>query len=129
MPAMQCRPDVDDVAASEILALYRQLRVLTARMRQAAADADWDALIALESECAGVSCLLIACEDGSPRTAEYQRKKADLIREVLEDDAQIRQSVNARMTGLWRLIDGRGQVKKLNAAYGTNSGIPRGPAR
>jgi flagellar protein FliT len=98
-------------------------------MRQAAADADWDALITLESQCAEVSCLLIACEDGSPRTLEYQRKKADLIREVLEDDALIRQSVNARMAGLWQLIDGRGQIEKLRAAYGTHTGVPQGPAR
>ena len=125
---MQCRPDVDHVSASEILALYAQLRALTAQMRQAAVAEDWDALIALESQCSEVSCLLIACEDGSPRTAEYQRKKADLIREVLEDDALIRQSVNQRMTGLWQLIDGRGRVEKLRAAYGDN-GVPRGSAR
>jgi flagellar protein FliT len=98
-------------------------------MRQAAANEDWDTLIALESQCSDVSCLLIACEDGSPRTLEYQRKKADLIREVLEDDALIRHSVNQRMAGLWRLIDGRGQVEKLRAAYGTDSGVLRGPMR
>jgi flagellar protein FliT len=120
---------MDDVSAREILALYAQLRALTARMRQAAVDEDWEALIALETQCAEVSCLLIACEDGSPRTLEYQRKKADLIREVLEDDALIRHSVNERMAGLWRLIDGRGRVEKLRAAYGAESGAPRGPAR
>jgi flagellar protein FliT len=120
---------MDHVSASEILALYAQLRTLTASMREAAANEDWDALIALESQCSEVSCLLIACEDGSPRTPEYQRKKTDLIREVLEDDALIRQSVNQRMAGLWRLIDGRGQVEKLRAAYGTQGGMSRGPAR
>lgn len=120
---------MNDVSANEILALYAQLRTLTARMRAAAANEDWDALISLESQCAEVSCLLIACEDGSPRTPEYQRRKADLIREVLEDDALIRQSVNARMAGLWQLIDGRGQIDKLRAAYGTDNGVPRGAVR
>jgi flagellar protein FliT len=124
---MQCLPEMDHVA-NEVLSLYAQLRTVTARMRQAAIEEDWDALIELEKQCSEVSCLLVACEDGAPRTAEYRRMKADLIRKVLEDDAEIRQSVNERMAGLWRLIDGRARVEKLRAAYGSESGIPTRPA-
>ena len=124
---MQCVLEMDDARASEILALYVRLSELTGRMRQAARAGDWDGLIALEAECADVSSLLIACEDGAPRSAEYRRRKADLIRKLLDDDAEIRQSVNQRLTGLWRLIDGRTNVEKLNAAYGGKSELPRTP--
>lgn len=124
---MQCPPEMEDAQANEILTLYVQLSSITARMRQAAMDRNWDALIALEAECAEVSCLLIACEDGSPRSVEYQRRKADLIRKVLEHDAEIRQSVNERLAGLWRLIDGRGRVEQLQKAYGSERGMPGAP--
>jgi flagellar protein FliT len=124
---MQCLLEMDDSRASEILALYAQLSAVTTRMREAAGAANWDGLVELEAECADVSSRLIACEDGAARSSEYQRRKADLIRKVLEDDAEIRENVNARLAGLWRLIDGRANIDKLNAAYRGESGIP--PAR
>jgi flagellar protein FliT len=116
---------MDDGRANEILALYAQLSALTSRMRQAARAADWDGLIALETECADVSSRLMKRDDSIPRTPDYQRRKADLIRKVLEDDAEIRQNVNERLAGLWRLIDGRKNVERLNAAYGAERAIPR----
>ncbi len=122
---MHCRPEMDDTRAKEILALYTQLSVVTTRMREAARAADWDGLIALEVECADVSSQLVKREDGAPRTVDYQRRKADLIRKVLQDDAEIRQNVNERLAGLWRLIDGRKSVARLNAAYSAESGISR----
>jgi flagellar protein FliT len=118
---------MNDTQANEILALYTQLSAVTTRMRQAARAADWDGMIALEAQCAHISSRLIEREDGAPRTADYQRRKADLIRKVLEDDAEIRQNVNERLAGLWRLIDGRRSVERLNAAYGAERGIPRMP--
>ena len=121
---MHCLLEMDDARAEELLALYAQLSAVTARMREAAHAANWDGLVALEGECADVSSRLIACEDGAPHSPEYQRRKADLIRKVLEDDAEIRQNVNERLAGLWRLIDGRAKIDKLNAAYGGKSGIP-----
>ena len=122
---MHCLPEMDDEArANEILALYARLSAVTTRMRHAARSADWDGLIALEAECADVSSRLVACEDGALRNSDYQRRKANLIRKVLEDDAEIRQNVNQRMTGLWRLIDGRSNVDKLNAAYGAENRMP-----
>jgi flagellar protein FliT len=122
---MHSRPEMDDARANEILGLYAQLSAVTSRMRHAARAADWDGLIALETECADVSSRLVDREDGAPRNAEYQRRKADLIRKVLEDDAEIRQNVNERLAGLWRLIDGRQRVERLNAAYGGERAIPR----
>jgi len=116
---------MEETRANEILTLYARLSALTTRMREAARAADWDGLIALETECADVSSRLMAREDGTPRSSDYQRQKADLIRKVLEDDAEIRQNVNERLAGLWRLIDGRKNVQRLNAAYGGESGIPR----
>jgi flagellar protein FliT len=116
---------MDDTRANEILALYAQLSVVTTRMREAARAADWDGLIALEAECADVSSRLIEYDDGDLRNMDYQRRKAVLIRQVLDDDAEIRQNINERLAGLWRLIDGRTSVERLNAAYGAESGIPR----
>jgi len=119
---------MDDPRANEILELYAQLGDVTARMRQAASISDWDGLIALEAQCADVSARLLSCEDDLPRNEEYQRRKANLICKVLDDDAEIRQSVNVRLAGLWRLIDGRERVEKLNSAYGSDTGIPGTPS-
>jgi flagellar protein FliT len=124
---MHCQPDMEHPKADEILALYTQLSALTTRMRQAARAADWDGVIALEAQCTRVSSKLVEREDGAPRTPDYQRRKADLIRKVLEDDAEIRQNANERLAGLWRLIDGRQKIERLNAAYGAERGIPSMP--
>ncbi len=52
------------------------------------------------------------------RSEGYQRRKAELICRVLEDDAQIRERTNTRLAEMWRMADGKNSVRRLESAYG-----------
>jgi flagellar protein FliT len=86
-------------------------------MRQAAQASDWDALITLEGECASIFSRLTCIEDTAARSEGYQRRKAELICRVLDDDAQIRERTNMRLAEMWRMADGRNSVRRLESAY------------
>jgi flagellar protein FliT len=110
-------PDGDGPRAREILDAYESLCAITARMRQAAQASDWDALIALEGQCASIFSRLTCIEDSAARSEGYQRRKAELICRVLDDDAQIRERTNMRLAEMWRMADGRNSVRRLESAY------------
>lgn len=101
----------------QLLDTYEQLVEVTARMRDAALQDDWDRVIELESECSKVYSVLMSSHEASPMDDEYVRRKSELIRKLLEDDAEIRERVSGQLTSIWRMIDGRGKVAKLSSAY------------
>jgi flagellar protein FliT len=110
-------PDSDGPRAREILDAYESLCAVTARMRQAAQASDWDALIALEGQCASIFSRLTYIEDSAARSEGYQRRKAELICRVLDDDAQIRERTRKRLTEMWQIADGNDSVRRLESAY------------
>ena len=103
-----------------ILETYEHLAEMTARMRVAATSEDWDKVVALEAECASLYKKLASVETGVAGDANYQRRKAQLICQLLEDDAQIRERVSGQLARIWRLIDGRAAVDRLSSAYGAS---------
>ena len=108
-------------SAADILAAYEHLAEVTGRMRAAATEEDWDRVIELETECAGVYRRLASLETGAPFDPDYQRRKSELICRLLDDDALIREKVSGQLNNIWRMIDGRQTVNKLSAAYGPGS--------
>ena len=102
----------------DILKAYEHLAEVTGRMRVAAAHEEWDQVIALESECASVYGRLASMETSRPFSAEYQRRKSELICKLLDDDAEIRDRVSGQLTRIWRMIDGRQHIDRISAAYG-----------
>lgn len=113
-------PDLDGPRAREILDAYEALCAVTGRMRQAAQNEDWDALIALESECASIFSRLTCIEDSASRSEAYQRRKAELICRVLDNDAQIRDRTNTKLAEMWRVVDGKRSVRQLETVYRTD---------
>lgn len=107
---------------ADILKAYEHLAEVTGRMRAAALQEDWDSVIALESECSSVYTHLVATDSGAPFDAEYQRRKSELICKLLDDDAQIRERMSGQLSRIWRMIDGRGTIDRLNSAYGAGGG-------
>ena len=103
---------------ADILAAYEHLAEVTGRMRVAACQEDWDHVVALETECARVYGRLAAMDTGAPFDAAYQRRKSELICKLLEHDAEIRERVSGQLARIWRMIDGRKQVDRINNAYG-----------
>src|SRR6185436_12827839 len=73
------------------LVTYERIARLTGQMLAAAEAAQWHRLTALEQQCAGLFApLLVEPERAQPPSAAYRRRKAELIRNILDDDARIR---------------------------------------
>ena len=102
----------------DIIASYEHLAEVTSRMREAAVRDDWDSVLALESECAGLYTRLMAVSDARPHDVASQRRKSELICKVLEDDARIRERLSGQLVHIWRLIEGEQRVARINSAYG-----------
>jgi flagellar protein FliT len=122
MPDMQ---HVNQSKAADILRAYEHLADVTGRMRIAACEEDWDSVIELETECASVYERLLSVDQSGAFGTEYQQRKAELIRKLLDNDAQIRERVSGQLTRIWRLLEGGPKVQRLNSAYGT-AGVTRG---
>jgi flagellar protein FliT len=107
---------------ADILKAYEHLAEVTARMRAAAAQEDWDGVVALESECSDVYERLVRIERETAADPAYQKRKSELICKLLEDDAHIRERLSGQLTHIWRMIDGRHTVDRLSSAYGAGAG-------
>ena len=113
---------MEQAKPAEILKAYEHLAEATARMRAAAAQEDWDGVIALEGKCSDVYDRLVRIERETPADAAYQKRKSELICKLLEDDAHIRERLSGQLTHIWRMIDGRHTVDRLSSAYGAGAG-------
>ena len=103
-----------------ILATYESIAGLTRRMLAAAQASQWDRLTALEKEASGLFEPLMAHDRTPPADAEYRRRKAELIRGILADDAQIRLLVEPRLRDLSSLLGSARQEQRLVRAYETD---------
>ena len=101
-----------------ILAIYEEVSCLTRHMLLAAREGDWDQLIAHEKDCAARFAPLFMHEGDQPRDAEFQQRKAELIRGMIDDDAQIRMLVEPWLGRLSELIGSTQQQSRLHQAYG-----------
>ncbi len=106
---------------TQILSLYEEGSRLTRHMLLAAREGDWDRLVAHEQDCAAMFAHLSASNDRQPGEADFQQRKAELIRGMLEDDAQIRLLVEPWLARLSGLIGSTRQQSRLHQAY-ANSG-------
>jgi flagellar protein FliT len=105
-------------SATDILTSYEHLAEVTSRMREAALRDDWDCVIALEKECAGLYTRLMQADDAGAADPTQQRRKSELICKVLEHDAQIRKLLSGQLVNIWQLLDGQRSVGRLASAYG-----------
>lgn len=81
------------LAMPDPLDLYREIRMLSAHMVDAARAGDWEQLIVLESRVAAFREVLCTAETSrsavAMSTSEGERKRG-LILQILEDDAEVR---------------------------------------
>lgn len=103
----------------KILTIYEEGSRLTRQMLLAAREGDWDQLVAYEKDCAARFVHLFAGEGNQPRDADFQRRKAELIRGMLDDDAQIRLLVEPWLARLSGLIGSTRQQSRLHQTYGS----------
>lgn len=104
------------------LAMYETMSSLAAQMAEAARASDWDRLVTLEQDCAGLARHLEAGERPSPLSGEERARKAALIRQILADDAEVRRHTEPWMENVRQLLGGGARERNLRRAYGAHTG-------
>ncbi len=103
------------------LALYESLGVLSAQMVEAANACDWDRLVSLEQDCAGLARHLEMKEPLPLSETERARKRA-LIRQILADDAEVRRHTEPWMEQVKQFLGGGARERTIRRAYGASAG-------
>lgn len=104
------------------LALYESMSEISAKMIEAAVACDWERLVALEKDCAGLARHLEV--NGEPiRLSEAERaRKMDLIRRILADDAEVRRHAEPWMEQVRQFLGGGARARTMRRAYGAHAG-------
>ncbi len=106
----------------QIITIYETVLAITGQMLDAARNDDWDRLVALEKDCKKRVEELIAENYGLPLSSQFQQRKAEIIRKVLADDAEIRNITEPWMAQLQNLLGNAGRERKLSEAYAPGNG-------
>lgn len=102
----------------EVLSAYSAMAALTRKMVAAASVADWDGLETLEQQVAAHVAILRGNEEAVVLDAVERQQKLGLIKQMLDDDRQIRDLTMPWMAQLSKLINNTGTERRLAAAYG-----------
>lgn len=97
------------------LALCESIAIATGRMRAAAENADWDALIETERTCFSLVERLRGVEP-PPLDAEGRARKARLMRAMLADDRAVRDRAQPELARLQKLLSGARQAASYQAS-------------
>ena len=101
-----------------ILDTYGSIAVKSGQMLDAARNSDWARLIALEQDCRALTETLQRVDRGAALPdAAYLQRKAELIRKVLDDDAQIRKFTEPWMAQLEAYLGKARLAQRLRMAY------------
>lgn len=97
--------------------MYERVSCITDQMLTAARADDWDALIALEAQCALHIDMLRQQESGVILPEVERDLKARIISKILADDREIRSLTELWMVKLSALLSSTGTKRKLSQAY------------
>jgi flagellar protein FliT len=104
---------------SMVIEDYQSLSGITGQMREAAAQGEWDKLIALELECRR-KVEELKPRDVVPSDPSERQQKIALIKKMLADDAEIRSRTESWMEQLQRIMQGNRSEQKLQQTYLAN---------
>jgi flagellar protein FliT len=104
------------LGSKDVLEYYDSMAGASRRMLAAARDDDWDTVMALERDCAAIVEHLRRAGE-PPLSGDEQRRKAQIIRGLLADDAEIRNLAQPRLAELATLIESTANQRKLDRAY------------
>lgn len=98
--------------------IFESMHAISAGMAKAAAACDWDRLVALEQECARLA-RQIEGDKPPARLSEAERaRKMDLIRQILDDDAEVRRHTEPWMAHVRQFLGGGARERSVRKAYG-----------
>ena len=100
------------------LLAYEALAQCSALMLKAAREADWESLIELQSDYLGLVERLQQSDDSDDMLGQSEReRKAQLLKELLEQDHEIRERLVERREQLSQMIVGSRQQQTLSRTY------------
>ena len=105
--------------SAEMIGIYEQILAVTAQMLEAAHAADWDGLIVLERQCRSLVERLkdLRADAHAVLEPKARKRKAEILRQVLADDAAIRDLTEPWMRNLQHLLKSAGHERRAHAAY------------
>jgi flagellar protein FliT len=105
-------------ATAEYLAHYEAIAAVSARMLAAARKALWNDLIELQEEYRALVDMLREMDAGAPLSENERGRKFDLIRQILADDAAIRDLANPSVARLSVFFSARRPAHVLKELFG-----------
>lgn len=96
---------------------YQHLSSLTAQMSVFAAQGEWDHLVELEKQCSLRVETIKTLDAAFQLNESALLRKAELIRKILADDAEVRKHTGPWMEQLQRSMQSAGQEHRLHQAY------------
>lgn len=116
--------------APHMLAIYQQLLVLSQSMLRLATEGSWEELIEMEVDYVSAVEKLAECTQHTPVPAHVQDQLRPVLRHILDNEAEVKSLLQARMTELSSLIGQATRQKSVNKAYTRIQGnilFPQGP--
>ncbi len=102
------------------IAIYEEMCALSAQMAEAARANDWERLGILERSVSRLRDTLIReGEDSSEASLAENERKADLIRSILDHDAEIRRHTEPWMEQVRKYLGGSAKKRQVERAYST----------
>lgn len=111
---------------AQLIAAYEQLLEQSRRLLECAEQADWDGIFALKSQGLIDAAYLRRAEGQAKLDDAGQRRKLELMTQILELEGQVSSFLHARQNDLGQLMQINRRKSDLNNAYRapSNSVIP-----
>ncbi|GAB1718836.1 MAG: hypothetical protein NTAFB09_05670 [Nitrosospira sp.] len=112
--------DTDSMNDSGSLAGFEYIAQVTTEMAEAARAGEWEKLAGLERHCAAKVAQIKAMQPVQ-LTSEMQRRKIELIHQILANDAEIRNFTEPWMKRLWSLLGSSRMARQVGKAYDSSA--------
>ena len=96
---------------------YEQIANASRRMLAAARAEEWDLLTEVERECAGIIDRLRGMGNPEAMSDDGRRRRMEIIRQVLVDDAEIRRLAEPWLARMESYLRGCDNDRRLRDAY------------
>lgn len=106
------------MSMSQTVMNYESLSSIIAKMRDAAIDGEWDQLIDLEKHCSKHVANMKLVDAAERLDESARQRKIQLIKQILADDADIRNRTEIWTGQLQRIMQSNRQEQRLHEAYG-----------
>ncbi|MFS2220935.1 flagella biosynthesis regulatory protein FliT [Pantoea sp. B65] len=104
--------------APHLLEIYQQLLRISQSMLNLASEGKWDALIEMEVHYLSVVEKLAQSTEKTPISAHALEQLRPVLRHILDNEAEVKSLLQARMDELSQLITQSTRQKSVNSAYG-----------